>query len=407
MSQLTRRGILKQGVLTAAAGLGTLGGQPAAWAIPPIGRTRPSHLKLSIAAYSYRDYLTSKPPRMNLFQYVDLAADMGLDAVEPTSYYFPPDVTTDYLYHLKQHAFLLGLDISGTAIGNNFCLPPGPERDEQLASTRSWIDRAAELDAPVIRIFAGSVPRGESEEQAVAWAIEGIKESLSYAARKGITLALENHGGITATPRQILKLVTAVDGPNFGVNLHTGNFHGDDPYAEIAELAPARFKSRLQLSGRVGFSKLSVSSMLGLFVGTNTVSRRKALGPGHTEHLRLGDPDHRPGLPGSARARARPRTGRPARMVPGADHASGLGDLQAGLCGRQRLGARGGVTGGLARLAGGHRPGDHQLPAAAGHRGPPGGRIRLPRGYPGHADGAVAAASPDSRHPGGAWLSAA
>jgi len=238
MFPLTRRDILKRGVATAAAGLGTLACQPSALAIPPIGRTRPSHLKLSIAAYSYRDYLTSKPPRMNLFDYVNLAADMGLDAVEPTSYYFPHDVTTDYLHRLKQHAFVLGLDISSTAIGNNFCLPPGPKRDEQLASTRLWIDRAAELDAPVIRIFAGSIPRDATEDQAAAWAIEGINESLPYAARKGVTLALENHGGITATPPQILKLVKAVDGPNFGVNLDTGNFHGEDPYAEIAELAP-------------------------------------------------------------------------------------------------------------------------------------------------------------------------
>jgi sugar phosphate isomerase/epimerase len=236
MSQMTRRGMLGMGLAT--AGLGLLAGPRAARAIPPIGRTRPSHLKLSIAAYSYRDYLTAKPPRMDLFDFVNLAADMALDAVEPTSYYFPPDVTAGYLHRLKQHAFLLGLDISGTAIGNNFCLPPGPKRDEQLALTRTWIDRAAELDAPVIRIFAGSVPKGTSEEQASAWAVEGIQQSLPYAADKGVTLALENHGGITSTPAQLLRLVKAVDGPNFGVNLDTGNFRGADPYAEIAELAP-------------------------------------------------------------------------------------------------------------------------------------------------------------------------
>jgi sugar phosphate isomerase/epimerase len=237
MSQLNRRAMLKRGVL-AAAGVGALGCPPALRAIPPIGRTRLSHLKLSLAAYSYRDYLASKPPRMTLFDYANLAADMGLDAIEPTSYYFPPDVDSAYLNKLKQHAFMLGLDISGTAIGNNFCLPPGPRRDEQLALTRTWIDRAAELDAPVIRIFAGNVPKGESEERAVAWAIEGIRESLPHAVKRGVTLALENHGGITATPAQILKLVRAIDGPNFGVNLDTGNFHGEDPYAEIAELAP-------------------------------------------------------------------------------------------------------------------------------------------------------------------------
>ena len=102
MFPLTRRDILKRAVATAAAGLGTLAGQPSARAIPPIGRTRPGHLKLSIAAYSYRDYLTSRPPRMNLFDFVNLAADMALDAVEPTSYYFPQDVTTDYLHRLTE-----------------------------------------------------------------------------------------------------------------------------------------------------------------------------------------------------------------------------------------------------------------------------------------------------------------
>jgi sugar phosphate isomerase/epimerase len=169
---------------------------------------------------------------------VNLAADMALDGVELTSYYFPPDVNTDYLHRLKQHAFTLGLDISGTSVGNNFCRPDGPAREKELALVRTWVDRASELDAPVIRIFAGTKAAGDTEDTAVERAIEGIKASLPYAAEKGVTLALENHGGITATPAQILRIVKAVDAPNFGVNLDTGNFHGEDPYAELAELAP-------------------------------------------------------------------------------------------------------------------------------------------------------------------------
>jgi sugar phosphate isomerase/epimerase len=35
-----------------------------------------------------------------------------------------------------------------------------------------------------------------------------------------------------------LRLVKAIDSPNFGVNLDTGNFHGADPYADLAKLAP-------------------------------------------------------------------------------------------------------------------------------------------------------------------------
>jgi sugar phosphate isomerase/epimerase len=239
MRQQTRRAFLEQTAWTLIAGSGAVAIPRPARAIPPIGRTRPSHLKLSIAAYSYRDYLTGKKsPKLDLFDFVNLAADMALDGVEPTAYYFPPDVTADYLNRLKHHAFTLGLDISGTAVGNNFCLPPGPKRDEQITDVTRWIDRAAELDAPVIRIFAGNVARGSTEDQAVSWAIEGIKAVLPHAARKGIVLALENHGGITASATQILKIVKAIDAPNFGVNLDTGNFRGADPYDEMAQLAP-------------------------------------------------------------------------------------------------------------------------------------------------------------------------
>ena len=238
MRPINRRQLLASAALAALAGPSAL--SRTATAGGPIGRTRPSHLKLSLAAYSFRDSLAPRTgkPTMDLFQFVELAADLALDGVELTSYYFPPDVDADYLHRLKQRAFTLGLDVSGTSVGNNFCVAPGPERDKQLAMVRTWIDRAAELDAPVIRIFAGTVPRGETEEIAVARAIEGIKESLPYAVKKGVTLALENHGGITATPGQILKLVQAVESPNFGINLDTGNFRGEDPYADLAQLAP-------------------------------------------------------------------------------------------------------------------------------------------------------------------------
>lgn len=208
------------------------------FAIEPIARIRPSHLKLSIAAYSYRQFLQGQKQSMDLFDFANLAADMGLDAIEPTSYYFPVDAGMDYFYKLQRHAFLLGLDISGTSVGNNFCVPVGPLREKNLQLVRDWVDRAAALQAPVIRIFAGNVPKGDDERVAVERTIECIKQSVEYAGKKGVILALENHGGITATPDQLLKLVKAVDSPWFGVNLDTGNFHTDDPYGDLAKLVP-------------------------------------------------------------------------------------------------------------------------------------------------------------------------
>lgn len=237
MSATHRRGFLQKALIAGAA-TSSMAWPKSAKAIPPIVRNRPSKLKLSVAAYSYRQLLTAKPPKMDMFGFVDLAADLGFDAVEATSYYFPSDADADYFARFKRHAFVQGLDISGTAIGNNFCLPPGEERDKQLELTKRWIDRADAIDAPVIRIFAGGVPKGSNEDEAFKWAVECIEASLVHAAKRGVVLALENHGGITTRPEQLLKFVEAIDSPYFGINLDTGNFRGGDPYADMALLAP-------------------------------------------------------------------------------------------------------------------------------------------------------------------------
>ncbi len=65
-----------------------------------------------------------------------------------------------------------------------------------------------------------------------------IQEACDHAAKYGIYLALENHGGITGTVEQILALVHAVKHDWFGVNLDTGNFRTDDPYGDLAKVAP-------------------------------------------------------------------------------------------------------------------------------------------------------------------------
>ena len=234
MLKMTRRRFL-----THAALLSALGPRAAAYASDPIGRTRPSHLKLSLAAYSYRDFLSGPKKTMDLFGFLELAADLGVDAVEPTSYYFPENVTTDYLHRLRQRAFLLGLDISGTAVMNDFCLPPGPERDKNVAHVRTWIGHSAELDAPTIRILSGNWIQGTSDAELARRVGATIDELTPYAVERGVTLALENHGGgVTTTDEELLTIVRAVKGPNFGVNLDTGNFHGEDPYAEIARVTP-------------------------------------------------------------------------------------------------------------------------------------------------------------------------
>lgn len=239
----------------ALAGAAAFAPPRTAAAMEPIRRSGGSRLKLSLAAYSFRQYLTDyrhgdtpKPGAMTLEDFVDLCAPYPLSGVEPTSYYVPEPMPAGYLARLRRRAFLLGFSVSGTAIGNTFTHPPGTKRDEQIAYTKRWIDRAVELGAPTIRIFAGNVQKGTTEAQARQWCLEAIRECCAYAGTRGVILALENHGGIVSTADQLLSIVREVDSEWFGVNWDSGNFKSADAYGELEAIAPYAVTAQIKVN---------------------------------------------------------------------------------------------------------------------------------------------------------------
>lgn len=225
-----------------------------AHAADPVIRTGAPLLKLSLAGYSFNKMMVKRgtsdeiaKAEMSLEKFIDYCAAQGLGATELTGYYFPKVITNEYLLSLRAQTHRLGLSISGTAIGNDFCLPEGEARQKQLAECREWIDYAAIMGAPAIRIFAGKVPKGDTEDAAIERCVAGINECLKYAEMKGVFLALENHGGITATPEQMMKIISKVDSsPWFGVNFDSGNFQTEDPYADLAKIAPYAVNAQIK-----------------------------------------------------------------------------------------------------------------------------------------------------------------
>ena len=222
-----------------ATGLATwqLAGESAP-AIEPIARNGRAKFKFSLAAYSYRSLLQGKPAKLTLSDFIRDCAQLGLEGTELTSYYFPQNLTLDYLRQLKSEAFRLGLDVSGTAVGNDFGHTDPARRKQQIADVKRWIDYAEILSAPVIRIFAGHAQPGSSPAEAHRLMVSGIEECCDYAGQHGVHLALENHGGPTSTADGLLAFVRDVKSPWFGVNMDTGNFHSDDIYGDLARVAP-------------------------------------------------------------------------------------------------------------------------------------------------------------------------
>jgi sugar phosphate isomerase/epimerase len=264
ISPLTRRSFLNRTLL---AGLSLPGLLPrnsgSVRAMEPIPRQGSPRLLLSLAAYSFRDSFRDSshrasnlpPPSrpLDLFQFIDFCGDHACAGTELTSYYFPAGFADEFLLQLKHHAFLRGVAISGTAVGNNFTAAAEDQRRQEIAAVKKWIDRAQLMGAPHIRVFAGSVQSG-SKEQARQNAIAALQECCDYAAGKGVMLGLENHGGIVAEPDDLLEIVQAVRSPWFGINLDTGNFQTDDPYRDLARCAPyavnVQIKTEIQRRGQ-------------------------------------------------------------------------------------------------------------------------------------------------------------
>ena len=251
----TRRSFLQLAALTTAAVAAP------AFAIEPFKRPGAARLRLSLAGYSFRDSFihgnkkaaTAEGKRIDMIQFIDYCADHGCEGAELTSYYFPPDANAEYYLSLRRHAFMRGITISGSAVGNNFAVPKGDKRDAEIASVKKWIQSAAVLGAPHIRIFAGAAPKDLSKDEAKKLCVAAVEECAAEAGKHGIFLGLENHGGIVAEPQDLLDMVRAINSPWVGINLDTGNFRTDDPYHDLEMCAPyavnVQVKSEIQKRG--------------------------------------------------------------------------------------------------------------------------------------------------------------
>ncbi len=209
----------------------------------PIERSGPPRFQLGLAAYSLRDYFsymkgkTREPakggPAINMLGFLDYCVAQNVDAAELTSYFFKPDADDAYFLELKHEAFVRGLTISGTAIGNNFTIGKGPKLDAEIEQAIAWIDRADLLGAPHIRFFAGTGQQLAAEPERLKEASDALNQCAEHAAAKGIFLGVENHGGLT--PAQLLEIMERADSPWVGINLDTGNFHSEDPYRDLEQ----------------------------------------------------------------------------------------------------------------------------------------------------------------------------
>ncbi len=215
---------------------------------------RSAALKVSLNAYSFNkllnDNIRGRAEGITLVQVLEFAAKNKFEGFDATGYYFPgyPKLPPDaYVDQLKQRAADLGVGISGTGVRNNFTTADKAVREEGVRHIKEWVEVAARLGAPVIRVFADtqmraenweSVSKGATRSQVRDWIAAALKECADHAGKHKVKIGVQNHGDFLKTAEDLLALVKAVGSAWCGPIVDTGYFKSEDPYVDIAKAAP-------------------------------------------------------------------------------------------------------------------------------------------------------------------------
>jgi len=234
-------------------------------------------IKLSLNAWSYYvplyKYINGEEGGMSLFDLLEECARLDLDAVDPTGYFFPgyPEVPdTKFINAFKRNAFQLGLDISGTGIRNDFATADKAKRDADVALAMRWIEAAAEMGAPVLRVFAGAQPEGRTWDETAVWMSEALAQCAEYGRKHGVVVGVQNHGDMLKGADEVLKVLGMVQSDWLGTIVDTGFFLTPDPYADIAQVIPhaVNWQVKELLGDRKG-GKIDMVKLVGIIRRSN------------------------------------------------------------------------------------------------------------------------------------------
>jgi len=203
--------------------------------IPAVNKKFGHKLKLSLNLYSFNSLLREK--KIDLFDVLDFCTENNFDAIDPTGYYFPgyPEVPTDeFMMKFKRQAFLQGLDISGTGVRNDFANPDEKRRQADMVMIKKWIEAAAKMGIPNLRVFAGTNKHeGFTRDQVFEWMAKDVKTCCEYGKKFGVIIAIQNHNDFLKTAADVERIFEMVNSEWLGLNLDIGSYRLADPYEEI------------------------------------------------------------------------------------------------------------------------------------------------------------------------------
>jgi sugar phosphate isomerase/epimerase len=167
--------------------------------------------------YSFMSFST---PEYTLEQCLDAVKEYGYDGFEPRSqaghaHGIEIDASAEKRKEIKESAVEKGVPFSCIATSLRFA--DAPNRESTVRDTLAFIDLAADIGAPALRIFGGPLPEGMDREGAVDTVCGVYREVLDHAEKRNVNLCMETHDD-WCDPADIAEVLKRLDHPKAAVN---------------------------------------------------------------------------------------------------------------------------------------------------------------------------------------------
>ena len=179
--------------------------------------------QISLAEWSL--YKTLRAGKMTNLDFPKVAKrDFGIDCIEFVDQFFEDKAKdSTYLRELKDRADGEGVTMGLIMIDTTGDLGAKDKaaRDTAVDKTLEWIDAAKFLGCRMVRINARGPQNSHELRAAVA---ESCVRLADHAAARNLSVAIENHGGLSSDAEWLVSVMQAVNKPNFGILPDFGNF---------------------------------------------------------------------------------------------------------------------------------------------------------------------------------------
>ena len=182
-------------------------------------------MQKSICHYSFHRRWDSE--NWTLDRLAEEVKRLGVEGVDFHVHYLGP--STEAAGMIKRALSQNGLILSGLSMSNDFNQVDSSQFKTQVQTVKEWLAVAAQVEAPVSRIFGGHITvENRRDESAKASGrqriLDGLGQVVGEAEKLGVVLALENHGGLPCTGEEQVEVIEIINSPYLKATVDVGNY---------------------------------------------------------------------------------------------------------------------------------------------------------------------------------------